>query len=158
MRSSLFLYPVSPSVFLLSALLNLQSVTLHNDFPCQLIEAHIDQDVLEAAAAAAAAGARAPGGAAAEAGPRLTVTCNDCGRRYKDGVLGRAAVSVARLLRGGRRDGAWRAEEMGLAGDADGRPLVGEDGRATALRIAFRVGDWCELQVPSETPCACAAP
>ena len=93
----------------------------------QEVRIPLDEGVLAAAAAAAAASGS--GGT----GPSFTATCYDCGLFSETDVVGTVSFLVRDVLRLSK---GWHETTCTLV-SPDGERVVGHDGVATELRLAF---------------------
>jgi hypothetical protein len=105
----------------------------------QMIKAQIDDEILQAVSQSM--------NDPSKICPCLTVTCFDCGRRFKNRVVGRVVFSLADLLE--INSEGWHELSCNFI-DSDGQAVVGDDGNVTTLSMAVHLDERCKVKVRIE--------
>jgi hypothetical protein len=108
----------------------------------QLIKAQIDDEILQAVSQSM--------NDASKTCPCMTVTCFDCGRRFKNHVVGRVVFSLADLLEINKE--GWYELRCNFI-DSDGQDVVGDDDQVTALSMAVHLDERCKVKVRMKGRC-----
>ncbi len=101
----------------------------------QLIKAQIDDEILQSVSQSMSD--------ASKICPCLTVTCFDCGRRFKNHVVGRVVFSLADLLE--INNEGWHELRCNFI-DSEGQDVVG-DNQVTTLCMAVHLDERCKVKV-----------